>query len=105
MCHLRCKYALAIGTLGRMQEADALFSEVLLSAGNGPSVKQYCLQSRAVVANENFEVANALKYIQEANRLQHSSPVRSQWQSAQLESELAYSYALNGESDLAQQHY
>jgi serine/threonine-protein kinase len=105
MCRLRCAHALAIGTLGRTQEADAIFSQVLGGVRNEPSVKQFCLQSWATVANENFDVSNALKYIQEAHRLQRVSPVRSPWQSAQLDGELAYSYAVNGKTDLAQQHY
>jgi serine/threonine-protein kinase len=105
MFRLRCAYALAIGQLGRTEEADALFSQVLRSIGNEPSVKQYCLQSRAAVANDNFDVSDGLKYTQEAHRLQRLSPVRSPWQSAQLESEIAYAYALNGKNDEAQQHY
>jgi tetratricopeptide (TPR) repeat protein len=105
MCHLRCEYALAIGTLGRMEEADTLFSQVLQGVENEPSVKQYCLQSRAAVAGENFDVANALNYIEEAYQLQLQSPIRSPWVLAQLDGELAYAYVLNGKSDLAQERY
>lgn len=105
MCRLRCAHALAIGSLGRTQEADAIFGEVLQGVRNEPSVKQYCLQSWAVVANENLDVVNALKYVQEAQHLQLASPVRSPWQSAQLEGELAYAYVVNGKTDLAEQYY
>jgi tetratricopeptide (TPR) repeat protein len=105
MCYLKCEYALAIGSLGRTQEAEAIFSEVMRGVRNEPNVLQYCLRSRAAVASENFDADRALEYIQQAQRFHLASPVQSPWDSAQILGELAFAHALKGDAELAQGHY
>lgn len=102
---LQCKYAMAIGSLGRPQEADDILRRVIEQAGDEPDLQQYCLHRRSIIARDSDDAAGSLKYVQEARRISITSPVQSQIKSAQLLGDLAYAHALNGESDLAQRYY
>jgi serine/threonine protein kinase/tetratricopeptide (TPR) repeat protein len=101
---LRCRYAMAISYGGRFAEADAILRDVLATARDS-KLRQYCLHRRAIVARDNGEPANALSYIQQARQVSLAEPIQSEYDSALQLADLAYAYALNGDSAAARRTF
>lgn len=103
---LRCKYAMAIGALGRAQEADEIFRSVIEATPDAPDLLKYCWHRRSIVARDNNDANGALRYMKEAIKISSSSiALRSEDDAAQLVGDLAYAQALTGASDEARRNY
>lgn len=102
---LQCKYAVAIGALGRVPEATQILEEVIASAADEPDLHVYCLHKRATIARDNNDAPGALKYIQEAYRVHKVTPTQDGTLGANLVGDLGYAYALNGRSIEAEREY
>lgn len=102
---LKCKYALAIASLDRSEEAERILAEVIDRSSERPDLAQYCLHRRAIIARDNNDSAGTLKYISEAYALSKAQPIRAEFNGAHVVADLAYAYELNGESDLARSYY
>jgi serine/threonine-protein kinase len=102
---LKCKYALAIASLDRSEEADRILAEVIDRSSDRPDLAQYCVHRRAIVARDNNDAAGALRYIRDAHALLQAQPGRSEFNGAHVIADLAYAYELNGEPDSARSYY
>lgn len=102
---LRCKYASAIAARGRVPEATKILDEVIAGAGSEPDLHVYCLHRRAIIARDNNDAPDALRYIQEARRIHDMAPTQDGTLKANIVSDLGYAYALNGRSLEAEREY
>ena len=102
---LTCAHALAIGSLGQIDEAVTIISHQLDNLGADPENAAYCALYRSFMADSYDDAKNSLRYAQLALERFHAAPRTPTLHEGLFLGALAESYGLNGRNVEAEQYF
>lgn len=102
---LRCKLGNVLIRMGQQQEGVRQMQTGLQAVAGDSERTVYCLQKLAGAASAVNDAATQLRYMQQAEQAFAAGDIRSPQATAQLWSELAGAYALNGRGKESDDHF
>ncbi|HTT11252.1 MAG TPA: protein kinase [Burkholderiaceae bacterium] len=102
---LACAHASAMALLGQRQQAIDLLDKWGSDTSIDPNVGAYCLQTRAIVAQNDVDAKQVMHFVELALQRVRQAPVPSPRLEASLLGDMGFALHLAGDNGAADQHY